>query len=340
MTLLYCLSTSLTFICLRPKCDEKKPSCEKCASRDAICTYPDSRPLIWVDGKPVSVNDTKTRKNSYESSLPSYTPSPRPSEVAEKRNPSLNLENIDLIIHWFTKTVYTVNPPSAAALEICQTFILDQATKHHFLLHGLLALSGLHLAESHADAGKYTQIATAHHTQGLNLYHQVLSNLNDETYSASVAFSSITIMFAFGLSRPDPVEMHGIELIDHLAQIVLLAHGWHKVARVADSLESRQGHGIFPVKEYKSKILPADIESAFERLKELDGGQDADIYAQAVNSLKSVFARLEEERKENPHAALDWVVTLPEQFVGLMKARTKIALVILGFYCVVLDQVA
>jgi len=204
MALLYCLRTSLTFFCFWPKCDEKKPGCQKCASRDAICTssYPDSRPLIWVDGKPVSVNDTKTRKGSYESSLPSYTPSPRFEEVLEKCNLSFNFENIDLIIHWLMKTVYTVNPPSVAALEICQTFILDQAMKHHFLLHGLLALSSLHLAESHADAGKYIQIATAHHTQGLNLYHQVLSNLNDENYSASVAFSSITIMFAFGLSGP------------------------------------------------------------------------------------------------------------------------------------------
>jgi len=136
--------------------------------------------------------------------------------------------------------------------------------------------------------------------------------------------------------------MQGIELIDHLAQIILLAHGWHKVARVAESLDSRQGHSIFPVKEYSSKTLPADIEFAFERLKELDGGQDANIYTQAITSLKSVFARLEkdEEGKENPHAALDWVITLPEQFVGLMKARKEIALVILGFYSVVLDQVA
>jgi hypothetical protein len=181
---------------------------------------------VSVKTESKSTPNEKALGDSSETVPPAYRaeiPEDAPGSIAKPPPAALDLENVELIIQWFTKTVHTVNSPSnPAALEICQTVILEQAMQHHFLLHGLLALSALHLAESHADTQRYIRIATAHHNQGLSLYHAILEDINEANYAASIAFSSITVMFAFALSRPHGSETAARGLVDDLAQIFLL----------------------------------------------------------------------------------------------------------------------
>ncbi|KFY70977.1 hypothetical protein V499_08790 [Pseudogymnoascus sp. VKM F-103] len=326
----------LTLLCLRPKCDEEKPSCKKCTLRDLVCTYP-STSVIWVHREPPSLTDKEEHGTRDGASPPQYslkTQEEKPSTIKES---TLNLDNIDLIIHWFTKTVHTVNPPTnLAAKEICQTVILEQARKHPFLLHGLLALSALHLADSHSDTEPYTKIATIHHTQGLELYYSILSNINKENYSASIAFAGITIMYAFGISRPRGTKPPGIELIDRLSQIFLLSHGWQSVVNAADGLDRGTGTPIFPAPHSHTGALPTATEAAFARLNDMNHGRDTAVYTLAISTLKSVFYNLETDR-DNPHIALQWAHTLPKEFLDLLHQRQNLALVIVGYYCVVLD---
>ncbi|OBT58442.1 hypothetical protein VE04_01713 [Pseudogymnoascus sp. 24MN13] len=309
----------LTLLCLPPKCDEEKPS------------------LIWVHREPPSLTDKEEHGTRDGASPPQYslkTQEEKPSTIKES---TLNLDNIDLIIHWFTKTVHTVNPPTnLAAKEICQTVILEQARKHPFLLHGLLALSALHLADSHSDPEPYTKIATIHHTQGLELYYSILSNINKENYSASIAFAGITIMYAFGISRPRGTKPPGIELIDRLSQIFLLSHGWQSVVNAADGLDRGTGTPIFPAPHSHTGALPTATEAAFARLNDMNHGRDTAVYTLAISTLKSVFYNLETDR-DNPHIALQWAHTLPKEFLDLLHQRQNLALVIVGYYCVVLD---
>jgi hypothetical protein len=326
----------LTLLCLRPKCDEEKPSCKKCTLRDVVCTYP-STSVIWVHREPPSLTDKEEHGTRDGASPPQYslkTQEEKPSTIKES---TLNLDNIDLIIHWFTKTVHTVNPPTnLAAKEICQTVILEQARKHPFLLHGLLALSALHLADSHSDPEPYTKIATIHHTQGLELYYSILSNINKENYSASIAFAAITIMYAFGISRPRGTKPPGIELIDRLSQIFLLSHGWQSVVNAADGLDRGTGTPIFPAPHSHTGALPTATEAAFARLNDMNHGPDTAVYTLAISTLKSVFYDLETDR-DNPHIALQWAHTQPKEFLDLLHQRQNLALVIVGYYCVVLD---
>jgi hypothetical protein len=338
MTFLSYLRQSLTISCFRPKCDEQKPRCQKCIIRDAVCTYPPSTPVIWVGKK--ATDNGETCRNCSEPSPPAYSSSAPKEKDSITNNESLNLENINLIIHWFTTTVHTVNSTSnTAALEVCQTVVLKEAMQHHFLLHGLLALSALHLAESHTDSQKYTRIATDYHTQGLALYHSILSDINESNYSASIAFSSITTMFAFGIYKPKAPKTFGIELVQDLAQIFLLAKGWHNVVRVADALECRAGSAVFPSHNPIIGTLSTDMEAAFGRLHALNQGHDTALYTLAIDSLKSVFGTLANGRSDDPHLALEWVNTMPDDFVRLITQRQSLAMVILGYYCVVLDRV-
>ncbi|KAH6670816.1 hypothetical protein B0J14DRAFT_516566 [Halenospora varia] len=316
----------------RVKCDEEKPSCGNCVTRDDKCTYKPSITLIWV-------------KEGSNSSSPSIETSLESISIAQATTPSI--EGLELIIHWFTTTVFTVNPVGdPGALHTSQTFILDQARHHPFLLHGLLALSALHLADScsKTDTGscaKYTSIATAHHNQGLAMYHSILQNMNEENYSASIAFSSLTIMFAFGLSRPSEIK-----LIDYLVQVFQLAKGWTKVVTVASDLSCNSARNLtVPAIDDLNTSLPSEIEEAFARLHSQNlthtpDDHDQEVLKLALDSLKTVFKMLASPGgTQNPHVAIAWPNLLPERFAELLGKRQVLAMVLVAYYCVVLERV-
>lgn len=339
------LRQSLILLCCSSKCDEQKPNCQKCITHDAECIYAPRPSLKWVlgDKDTPNLSDGKASHHGSDLSPPSYLSNLQTPSISTTNNPSLNLENIDLIINWFTSTVYTVNSPSnLAAIKTCQTLILQQAMEHHFLLHGLLALSALHLANTRPDHKKYTQIATAHHTQGLMLFHSILSEMKDSNYSACIAFSSITAIFAFGSSRPIDGINVGMEIIDDLAQIFLLSKGWTKVVSVANTLDCRAGSSIKAPPTSQASVLCGESEALFKQLVLSNKHQShdaAEIYSQAISSLEAVFAKVEHGPTDDPHLALEWMESLPDGFVGLMRERQEIALVLLGIYCGVLGRV-
>lgn len=79
-------------------------------SRDEKCSYLLPTDLVWVEKRTSSARNLEPRRAQE---LPfSYTSSPQEGALNGK-DPSLNLDNIELIIHWFTTIVHTVNPPSA-----------------------------------------------------------------------------------------------------------------------------------------------------------------------------------------------------------------------------------
>ncbi|TGO31878.1 hypothetical protein BHYA_0390g00010 [Botrytis hyacinthi] len=318
----------------RIKCDEGKPRCQRCDSRDITCRYPPSQSLVWVDHPSTPKTNSKASNDSGPSP-PAYSSTPQNEEAlaSDTKTPSLNLENLDLIIHWFTKTVYTVNPPNNPdAIQKAQTFILREAMEHHFLLHGLLALSALHYAESHPNPQKYIEIATAHHTRGLTLYHSILSNMNNGNDIASIAFSSITAIFAFGLARPDAKKEASVGLIDDMIQAISLSKGWQAIMHVTRGLE--------PSSPQRDQVtLSPDAEAAFDRLYALSQGQNATLYTTAITSLKFSFKKTEDGQNDNPHLSCEWGGSLQEEFLELLRARDTVALVIVAFSCVMFEKV-
>ncbi|KAE9374165.1 hypothetical protein N431DRAFT_464452 [Stipitochalara longipes BDJ] len=335
----------------RVKCDEQKPSCERCISRDITCTYHPSTTLIWTASKSVPSNGStppstpsQSRNQNQSSTESSSTSRSTPSTSTHEANPApLNLEGIALIIHWFTTTVHTVvatSGPNASALELCQTMVLDQAMKHDFLLHGLLALSALHLADTQStstEKERYTQLATAHHNQGLAMYHGILDDVNEANYAASIAFSSLTAMFAFGLYRPG--QEVGDEVIDDLCRIFLLAKGWGVVVGVLDPTADLVGSRG----EADSDSFDEETEKAFSRLQELNRTcskeEDIEVYTLAIESLKSVFNEMAGvEKGSDPHVSMAWMAVMPEKCVRLLKEKQCLALLLLAYYCVVLER--
>lgn len=135
--------------------------------------------------------------------------------------------------------------------------------------------------------------------------------------------------------------MVGIEIIDDLAQISKLAKGWHEVVDVADGLGCRAGVSVLKPPTPSTSVLSADAELAFSRLYQLipEPSQDAATYTHAISSLKSVFRQLEDGKTDDPNVVGVWIERLLDSFIRLLKERQDLALVIVGFYCVILARV-
>ncbi|KAN0102699.1 hypothetical protein V8E51_011012 [Hyaloscypha variabilis] len=329
----------------RVKCDEKKPSCDRCISREIACKYLPATTIIWTTSTP-SQDETQNSSSNGTSSTSKSTASI--STQAKDADPTpLNLEGIALIIHWFTTTVHTVvatSGPNARALEVCQTLIISQAMQHAFLLHGLLALSALHLADTQSlppERERYTRLATRHHSQGLTLYRGVLDDVNEANYAASIAFSSLTAMFAVGLYRPR--EGAGEEVIDDLCRIFLLVKGWGVVVGVADGLDCTDGL-VLGCGRIEGEDLDVETRRAFNRLHELNRRRseegDVELYTLAIESLRSVFNEMKcVEKRSDPHLAMMWMDLLPGKCIRLFEERQGLALLLLAYYRVVLERV-
>jgi len=305
-----------------------------------------------MGGKATRTPERDVRQNSHENSslhTPKSDNMDNTSISISQITPNLNLEGLELVLHWFTATAATVagNP---AALQIVQTIILKQAMKHQFLLHGILALSALHLAHSHsgkdaAAEAKYTNIATAHHNQGLVEYQSILKDITEENYSSSIAFSSITVMYAFAQSRPIPGRKDKKALLDDLVQIFVLGKGWQKVVSVSRDLDCHSNGDFMSETQSPEFALAADTEVAFTDLQELNARESQNdiekaIFATAIGSLKEVFRKQATPAGAlDPHTALGWTNTMHNDFVDLLRERRPLALVITAYYCVVLDRV-
>lgn len=216
--------------------------------------------------------------------------------------------------------------------------ILGQAMEHPFLLHGLLALSALHIADTQwnpSERDRYTCLANSYHNHGLALYQGVLDDVNAENYAASVAFSSLTAMFAFGLYRPGEKTE---EVVDDCCRIFLLAKGWGLVVSIGDDDPS-----ISPSEKTDLSSLDEETERVFARLHELNRScsneVDVQTYAVAIESLKSVFNEMSRvEEGSDPHLSMAWMAVLPEKCIRLFQEKQDLALLLLAYYCVVLSK--
>ncbi|RDW65103.1 hypothetical protein BP6252_10754 [Coleophoma cylindrospora] len=210
---------------------------------------------------------------------------------------------------------------------------------HQFLMHGILALSALHLADQHdgPEQKKYSTIALAHHNQALALFGPELNNINESNFSACIGFSSIIMLFSLGLSRPPPTAKD-LSAVNDMGQIFLLIRGWQKTVEVSQSVSSRR---LLPVASAINDI-PDHIEMGLKHLRDLNRlkgqrqkGHDTKTYEEAITSLQSTFRQMDPE-KPSPFSHGEFFAGVSDKFFEYWMEHDTFALIILAHYCVCL----
>ena len=256
----------------------------------------------------------------------------------------LNMYDLELMYHYTTQTYQTL-ANVADHKELWRTEIPKEAFAHPFLMHGLLALAALHIADSSPEEArrrKYTELATMHQNMALAEFRPQLSNITPSNCHAVFAFSSLIAALAFAFSRSTASPRTGEPVAEVLQDFFLFRGVEGVLAAHWDTIQSgKLGTLVLrPRDPVYFQPLSRDIINALDYLHDCNGKDvthisedEKDAYNHAIRELRISFQR-SPASLEN---VFRWPIVLPESYLVHLKNRKPMAMVILAHYCVILE---
>ncbi|OJD18658.1 hypothetical protein AJ78_01354 [Emergomyces pasteurianus Ep9510] len=340
------------------KCDETPPPCGNCKKHNIECQFATPPRTGSVNGRPgrwpVVVNPALTLPPM---SLPAISTPSSSSTVDQLEifttfdsgNPqftsNLHIDDLKLMHHYTTET-YTTLSNTREHVEIWRTVIPKEALAHPFLMHGILALSALHLIECSSindpNRRKYVELATRHQHLALAAFRPVLNNITPSNCNAVFAFSSLIAALAFTFSR-FVGRPGGGEPVAELLQDFLLFRGVESV--LSTSWELIQKGELGPMIRRPTEGIPQpiskDVINALDYLHDCNGDHVTQLSTEEKNANNHAIRELRisfERPASSWETVFRWPILLPEAYLAHLKARKPMALVILAHYCVILTR--
>ncbi|KAI9369307.1 hypothetical protein BJX61DRAFT_536528 [Aspergillus egyptiacus] len=331
----------------RIKCGKQDPQCSSCLNRNLICEYLPSTsvPLAW-------------RKVKSRSSTPSISPSAKASpsivepafiykDLMEPSAPSspsaeLNIQDLELMMQWCTTTYRSVSRNSTVEC-IWQAVVPREAMQHPFLMHGILALSALHLAVTSNDDTRedYIRTSKTHQNQALLGLSRAAAKLKPYHCNAAFILSNIMMIYSFALPETEG-ETPGRSALDELYQVFtttrqsvdLLANitDWVGNGELKPLLQYDKGQPKMPD---TSRLAIMSLTQLNAKLARQDPDHDREVYDTTIKHLGSSLDKVS-RGGETMIVAFQWIFQVPSKFMELFRQREPFALVILAHYAVII----
>lgn len=258
----------------------------------------------------------------------------------------LHLHDLELMHHYSTVSYKSISEKEAFAVPF-QTVVPKIALSHPFLMHGILALSALHLIHLNKGSDRckdYVELATSHQTLALALFRKELNNINPSNCQAMFTFASIATILAFAFAQSTGVQ--SLPPIDEMLQIFNLFRGiyeilqtareWIKNSWVSELLAFRRPTEL--------RSISQDVRDKFSLVSQLNAdlertGFAVDEQAACEDAISELFALFEQI-----YSGLDtvtvfrWPVVVKPLYISLTRDRRPMALVILAHYCILLHM--
>lgn len=243
-------------------------------------------------------------------------------------------------------TTLSVLGAREGVVHLWRYYIPQQALENPFLMHGLLALSALHLAHLKPDSAyKYSQACDKHQAIALRRFRSILSSPIDPTI-ADALLALAAILSVSAMARCSAPSKAATMDMDDIAELFVLTKGIRNIIQLAGKQQVTQGAMAVMFENSKAYPegmevpLPLHVSSCFEAMRHmlvtfgLDQG--------ALEDCQSALAELEMIYKNIAHISTTgdietgdvtrWQVMVPMGYVRLVQARTPPALVILAYY--------
>ncbi|KAE8372000.1 C6 zinc finger domain protein [Aspergillus bertholletiae] len=334
----------------RVKCDELQPKCSNCLRRHSQCEYDSAFPILWVPGAAPPQQSMAANATRLHQSSVSVATEDRDLVLPRKCNSlnaaatppgSLNLIDLELLMHW-RDTTYEIFCRNSHTRDIWQSLVPQEALKEPFLMHGVLALSAVHLARTRNKdpMSLYINTAVSHQNQALALFRPSLDNINESNARAMFAFASIVTVYSIAFPQA-PGSLDPQRAIDDLCQVIVFARGVQQIlVKAADYLQD----SIFkPLLQWGDleKRLPEEAHVAFKNLCEVIHDLGADnarySYLATIDCIQDSLAEVCGGFGAVA-AATKVAIRMPPTFILLVRQYDPLALVILGYYCTVLHR--
>lgn len=290
---------------------------------------------------------------------------PRRTAVCHGLAGQLNLQDLDLMMHWCSTTYRSVSRDSTVEC-IWQTLVPQEAMHHPCLMHGLLALAVLDRASNATSTSTSTSTSTTNPGQSRDEHlrlaqrHQNLATsglaslrrLETTTTSQSASnaiFALACIMIYYALAFPllaggsGPVYGSSSSTLDDLC--VVFEQTRASIAVIAGVIDRVKVGDLRPLirRDESRPKMPDTSRLAILSLRRLNtilgknNNHETDIYDQTIHHLSSALERLA-EGGEPTILAIRWIFHIPARFIELIRARRPFALVILAHFAVIMHS--
>lgn len=250
-------------------------------------------------------------------------------------------------MHWCSTTYRSVSRDSSVEW-IWQTLVPEEAMRHPFLMHGILALSALDQASaSHGKAREgRLKIAQGHQTRataGLRSIRSLEDQPSQSACNAIFALSCSMIYYAFALPLlVKPVQ--GRSTVDGLCRVFEQTRESIEVmAEVIDRVGDGELRPLIQKDESRPKMPNTSRLTilSLRRLNSMLAGRhvhhETDVYDTTMEHLSSALERLA-EGGQSTVIAIRWIFHIPFRFIELVKTRQPFALVILAHFAVIMHS--
>lgn len=266
--------------------------------------------------------------------------------AAGSAGPALNLLDLELMIQWCNSTFRTLSRNERTD-PIWRTIVPEEALSHPFLMHGILALSSLHLARTGPEPSRrasYLNRAVAHQNQALALFRELLGDVKESNAKAMFAFAGIVVIYTFAFPHTPDVQ-DPWSCIDDLYQVLVLTRGVQQVIHAPRDFTSFLVDSSFgPILQVEEieVPLPEDTSAMLKQLRranEVCGARDPNhelqVYERSIANLEEMLNWCHSGIRANTIAGR-WAIRLHPRFMELLRERDPLALVMLAHYGVLL----
>lgn len=339
------------------QCDERRPGCTNCTNRNTVCQYASEASVTSPRSNTEEASPCSLPIHSLLASAQTHSISilqghtSIPNKQAEGAgNPpqtsDLNICDMELLLHWCSST-YVTMAHTKEAEDAFQFLLPTEGLTYPFVLHGVLALSALHIArtESRSNGSSYISIALEHQNRALALFRPKVLSLNRENSHIIFVFSGILLQLAFAMGpcspfaeTYDPIRdlLQGFDLCRGLRELIGLSWHWVKEGKISEVL--------LRVDDSKRWPLSDVVQKAFSNLKHFNENtgketstHDTGCYASAIDSLTDLM-EIFQDKPRRVELALRWPFELTDKYVDLLRRHDPMALVVLAHYCLILHH--
>ncbi|KAE8371900.1 hypothetical protein BDV26DRAFT_275237 [Aspergillus bertholletiae] len=321
------------------KCDEKRPQCSNCDNRRDTCCYATSGPLLWAEtGGECYTKRQEMMMSSPEQGIPNnYSHDIVTHHACHKTSTMIqfNISHLKLLLNWTTSTCRSISRNHADS-QVWQSIIPQQALSCPYLMHGIFAVSALHLALSGDFHGneRHALIETAelHQSEAIKMFTKQVDQMAPLEYNASFALSSLLIGFAFAFPLSVATQ-HQTQFssLDELIEVFILIRKMNNFSTpMIDNVQKSELGGLLLVEQSQSSLSESS-QLAIKALRELLNAVssptygDYHVFADTIDCLENLLTELD-GAAEMVSRSFIWICEVPVAFIDCLQGYNSFAL--------------
>lgn len=230
--------------------------------------------------------------------------------------------------------------------QLWQYEVLNEALKYPFLMHGLLAISALHLADKDPDStAEYLPLLIHHQNMAISSFRNALARITKENCHAVLARAVVVSMscklFSCIEARRYPPYMPPLDdiiepfiLTRGVGEVIGAAAEWIKKGPLGPMLIGHRGPNA------EQFELPLATKTHFQNMRDLfhrsvDVAKDLAALLEAIAGLERIYWELTMGDKKailNPGTVWKWPNTSPAEYMLLLRQHHPQALLLYAHF--------